>query len=179
LKPFRLLFRVVIGVLFLGHGSHKLVAWRGGRGLKATAEGFEQMGLRPGLPNAIAAAAAETGGGALLVAGFLTPVGAASVIGSMLIAVHRVHLKNGPWITNGGYEYNLVIILALLALVEAGPGPISLDAVKGCERSGTAWALASLAAGGLGAGAVHAAASAAAPPAPPAEPAPIAEPAHA
>jgi putative oxidoreductase len=34
-----------------------------------------------------------------------------------------------------------------LAIVEAGPGPISLDALLGTERSGTGWALAAAAAG--------------------------------
>lgn len=33
----------------------------------------------------------------------------------MLTAIHRVHLKNGSWATNGGYEYNLVMIAAVLA----------------------------------------------------------------
>ena len=28
----------------------------------------------------------------------------------MLTAIHRVHLKNGPWLTDQGYEYNLVLI---------------------------------------------------------------------
>ena len=73
----------------------------------------------------------------------------------MLTAIHRVHLKNGPWLTNGGYEYNIVLIAAALALAEAGPGELSLDAALGRERSGPAWALAALAAGALGAVAVH------------------------
>jgi putative oxidoreductase len=165
MKIFRLLVRVVVGVLFVGHGSHKLFGWFGGRGPKETAEMFEGLGLRPGLANAIAAGVAEAAGGALLAAGFLTPLGTASVIGSMFTAIHRVHLKNGPWITEGGYEYNLVLILTLLMLVEEGPGPVSVDAFTGQERKGTLWALASLAAGGAGAGAVHALASAQAPPA--------------
>ncbi|MEA2197807.1 MAG: putative oxidoreductase [Solirubrobacteraceae bacterium] len=163
MKIFRLLLRVVVGALFVGHGTHKLFGWFGGRGIKETAAVFEQMGLRPGLPNAIAAGLAEAGGGVLVAAGYMTPLGTASTIGSMLTAMHRVHLKNGPWVTNGGYEYNLVLILSLLTLTEEGPGPLSVDAIIGQERKGTGWALASLAAAGLGAGAVHAIASAQAP----------------
>ena len=165
MKIFRVLLRVVVGGLFVGHGTQKLFGWFDGSGLKSTAEGFEQIGLRPGLPNAIAAGVAEAGGGALLATGFLTPLATASIVGSMLTAIRRVHLKNGPWVSKGGYEYNLVVILALLTLAEIGPGPVSLDAVKGQERKGAFWALASLAAGGLGAAAVHAAAAAQAPPA--------------
>jgi len=168
MKIFRLLLRVVVGVLFVGHGTQKLFGLFGGHGLKATAEGFEGMGMRPGLPNAIAAGVSEAGGGVLVAAGFLTPLGAASIIGAMLTAIHRVHLKNGPWVTQGGYEYNLVLILSLLTLVEAGPGPVSVDALKGKERQGTLWALISATLGGAGAVAAHFAAAKFAP-APPAE----------
>lgn len=168
MKIFRLLLRVVIGALFVGHGSQKLFGLFGGAGLKATAEGFDRMGMRPGMANAIAAGTAEAGGGALLTLGYLTPVGAASIVATMLTAIHRVHLANGPWVTKGGYEYNLVLILSLLMLVEEGSGPLSVDAVRGQEKQGTLWAIASLAAAGAGSAAAHFA-SAALAPAPPAE----------
>jgi putative oxidoreductase len=90
---------------------------------------------------------------------------AASIISVMLTAIHRVHLKNGPWVTQGGYEYNLVLILALLTLVEGGPGPVSVDALRGKERKGEGCALASAVGGAAAAAAAHFAASAFAPPA--------------
>jgi putative oxidoreductase len=58
-----------------------------------------------------------------------------------------VHLKNGPWAAEGGYEYNVVLIAALLALVDGGPGALSADAVVGIRKTGRAWALTALAAG--------------------------------
>ena len=73
----------------------------------------------------------------------------------MLTAIHRVHLKNGPWASKGGYEYNLVLIAAVLALVESGPGDLSIDHLRGVDRSGAKWALAALAAGAVGAAAAH------------------------
>lgn len=155
MKIGRLFLRLVVGGFFVGHGTQKLFGWFGGHGLDATAQGFEAIGLRPGRPNAIAAGAAEAGGGALLAVGLATPLAATALTGTMLTAIHRVHLKNGPWATNGGYEYNVVLIAAALALAEAGPGELSLDAALGRERSGPAWALAALAAGALGAVAVH------------------------
>jgi putative oxidoreductase len=79
----------------------------------------------------------------------------------MLTAIKTVHGKNGPWLSNGGYEYNVVLIAAALALVEVGPGPLSLDAARGRERSGSAWTLAALLAGGVGALGAHLAAAAA------------------
>ena len=156
----RLLLRLVVGGLFVGHGTQKLFGWFGGQGLDVTAQGFEQLGLRPGRHNAIAAGGAEAGGGALLAVGLATPLAAAVLIATMLTAIHRVHGKNGPWLTNGGYEYNLVLIAAALALVEVGPGGLSLDGARGRERSGPGWALAALAAGVLGAVGSHAAAAA-------------------
>ncbi len=58
------------------------------------------------------------------------------------------------WASNGGFEYNLVLIAALAALVEAGRGPLSLDHVRGHDEHGVGWALAVLAAGAAGSGAV-------------------------
>ena len=150
----RFLFRLVVGAYFIGHGTQKLFGWFGGHGLDATGAGFEKIGLRPGRRNAIAAGVAEAGGGALVAAGLATPIAATVLTGTMLTAVHRVHLKSGPWLSNGGYEYNAVLIAALLALAEAGPGGLSLDAVAGRERSGPGWALAVLGGGALGALAV-------------------------
>ncbi len=122
MKIGRLLLRLAVGGIFVGHGTQKQFGWLGGSGLEATAQGFEQIGLRPGRRNAFAAGAAETGSGALLAAGLATPLAASVLTGTMSTAIHRVHLKNGPWLSNGGYEYNVVLIAAALALAEAGPG---------------------------------------------------------
>lgn len=65
----------------------------------------------------------------------------------MLTAARTVHLKNGPWAANGGYEYNLVLIAALLGLVDGGPGDPSLDRALGIHDTGPGWALGALALG--------------------------------
>ncbi len=161
MKIGRLLLRLSVGGFFVGHGTQKLFGWFDGNGLDATAKGFEALGLRPGRPNAIAAGMAEAGGGALLAAGLATPLAASVLTATMLTAIETVHAKNGPWLSKGGYEYNVVLIAAALALVEVGPGGLSLDAARGRERSGSAWALAALLVGALGAFGAHAAAAAA------------------
>jgi putative oxidoreductase len=160
MKIGRLLLRLVVGGLFVGHGTQKLFGWFGGNGLDATAQGFEQLGLRPGRQNAIAAGSAEAGGGALLALGLQTPLAASVLVATMLTAIHRVHGSKGPWLTNGGYEYNIVLIAAALALVDAGPGALSLDGARGRERTGLGWTLAALGAGVIGALGSHAAAEA-------------------
>jgi putative oxidoreductase len=73
----------------------------------------------------------------------------------MLTAINRVHLKNGPWVQQGGYEYPAVAAAAAVALAESGPGALSLDALRGKERSGAGWGLFSLALGAAGAAGAH------------------------
>jgi putative oxidoreductase len=139
--------RAVIGALFVGHGTQKLYGWFGGHGPDGTGQFFESLGLRPGRKHAMAAGAAEAGGGAALAVGLFTPAAAAALIGVMSQAIRTVHLKNGPWITDGGYEYNLALIATLVALADVGPGDISLDHAFGIEVNGPLVAVLALAAG--------------------------------
>jgi putative oxidoreductase len=147
MKLFVLLARLVLGGLFVGHGTQKLLGWFGGHGLDGTAGFFESLGMRPGRQHAIAAGTAETCGGALLALGLATPAAAAAITGVMTTAIRTVHAPNGPWVTDGGWEYPAVIIATVALITEIGPGPVSLDAARGREMSGTGWALAALAAG--------------------------------
>lgn len=134
----------------MGHGLQKLVGWFGGYGLERTGAAFESMGLRPGKAHAAAAGTSETVGGALLAGGLLTPLGATLLSGTMLTAIRKVHLAKGVWVSDGGYEYNLVLLAVLFAVTDLGPGEWSLDRVLGTRRSGPSWAFAQLAAGAVG-----------------------------
>lgn len=136
MKLSRLLLRVLIGGLFVGHGTQKLFGWFGGHGLEGTSGFFESLGLRPGKRNAVAAGVAEAGGGALLATGFALPVAGAALTATMASAIRHVHGSKGPWTTDGGWEYNAVLIGATLTIVE--------------EECGLAWALAAGAAGVAG-----------------------------
>jgi putative oxidoreductase len=168
MKIARLLLRLTVGGFFFGHGTQKLLGWFGGHGIEPTAQMFESLGMRPGRRNAIAAGAAEAAGGAGIALGLATPLAAGALTSVMLTAINRVHLKNGPWVANGGYEYNAVLIAAVLAITEVGPGKLSLDHALGNERSGPGWALAAAAIGVAGAiGAHQLAAAQPEPPAPP------------
>jgi putative oxidoreductase len=148
------LLRSIVGFLFLGHGLQKLAGWFGGHGLEGTGQFFESLGLRPGKRHAALSGAAEAGGGALLALGLLTPAAAAMISGSMLVAIRKVHLPNGPWVSDGGYEYNLALLAIVFALTDLGPGEWSLDEALGIELRGPVWALAELGAGVAGSYAV-------------------------
>lgn len=168
MKIARLLLRITVGTLFFGHGTQKLLGWFDGHGLDATGQMFEQIGMRPGRRNAIAAGLAEAGGGAGVALGFATPLAASALTATMLTAINRVHLSKGPWLANGGYEYNVVLIAAVLALTELGPGRLSVDALLRNERSGPRWALTALLLGSAGAVGAHLLAEAQPAPPPPA-----------
>lgn len=139
--------RIVVGGLFVGHGAQKLFGAFDGPGLDAAGSGFEQMGLRPGRQLAALGSATEIGGGSLLALGAATPWAAAGLTGVMATAIDRVHRPNGIWNSNGGFEYNAVLIAALFALTDAGPGKLSIDHLRGRERHGLGWAMTQLAVG--------------------------------
>jgi putative oxidoreductase len=143
----KLAARALIGGLFIGHGTQKLAGWFGGPGLEGTQGMMTALNMHPAKRNALAAGVTETAGGALLAAGLATPLASAALIGTMVTAIRKVHLANGPWAANGGWEYNAVLIAAAAVLAEAGPGPASLDHALGMERSGPAWGLGALALG--------------------------------
>lgn len=143
----RLGARLLVGGLFIGHGTQKLFGWFGGPGRSGTEGMMESLQMRPAKVHALAAGVTETVGGGLLAAGLATPLASAALTGVMTTAIKKVHLSNGPWAANGGWEYNAVLIGAVTALTESGPGVFSLDHVLGIERRGPGWAAASLATG--------------------------------
>jgi putative oxidoreductase len=124
-----LIIRAVLGAFFVGHGTQKLFGWFRGHGLDGTGQFLEGLGYVPGRRHAALAGIAETGGGLLLVLGFLTPLGAAAVIGVMVNAIVTVHWPNGVWDTEGGIEYPVVAAAAAACLAYTGAGAVSFDAL--------------------------------------------------
>ncbi len=150
-----LILRLVVGLLFVGHGAQKLFGIWGGHGLKGTAGFFEGIGLRPGRVHAAAAGVMEFGGGALLALGLLTPVASLALIAVMTAAVISVHFSKGLWATGGGYEYNLVLAAVAFAVAAIGPGSWSVDHALSLSMHGVLWGIGALVIGLIGgAGAV-------------------------
>lgn len=131
-----LLLRSAIGLTLAAHGAQKLFGWFGGYGLDGTGGFMESLGFRPGRRQALMAGLVEFGGGLLLALGLLTPIAAAAVVAVMLVAAVSVHLKAGFFLATGGYEYNLVLAVAALAVAFTGPGALSLDALLGLPLGG-------------------------------------------
>src|ERR671923_1134864 len=141
-----LLLRIVVGTLFIGHGTRKLFGWFGGDGRQGTAELVGSLRYYPPKTVAIVLGLAETIGGALLLLGLLTPVGTSLIVGVMVSAILVVHAPKGLWNADGGVELPLVYIVASLAAAVA-PGRFSLDNALGIGWNGRVAAVAALGVG--------------------------------
>jgi putative oxidoreductase len=119
--------RVGAGVIFAAHGAQKLFGWFGGYGLEGTAGWMASIGLEPGLLMAAMAGGAEFFGGLLLIAGLLVRPAALALAVAMIVAIVMVHLPNGLFMSNNGYEFGLALLVVSIALVFRGAGSFSVD----------------------------------------------------
>src|SRR5216110_2269513 len=122
-----LALRLALGAVFLAHGAQKGFGAFGGPGFEGATGFIGSLGFRPARLWAGLAVGGELAAGFLFLLGLLTPV-------ASLLALAKVHGPKGFFIQNGGYEYNLVLIVAALAVAVMGPGALSLDHVLGLAR---------------------------------------------
>ncbi len=125
-----LIFRVFIGLTLMGHGAQKLFGWFGGPGPVRLRQGLEKQGYKPAWFWVSLAVVGEFGGGLSLALGFLTPLGAAGILGAMVMAA-KTHWKNGFFLQKGGFEYPLTLAIASLTIGLIGPGQYALDTLFG------------------------------------------------
>jgi putative oxidoreductase len=118
-----LIIRLAVGLTLVGHGAQKLFGWFGGPGVVKFGEFLDTIGIKTGgRAWAILAGLFELIGGLLFSAGILTWFGAILIIIVMIDAIFTVHGKNGFWLTQGGYEYNFILIAVVLGVALTGPG---------------------------------------------------------
>jgi putative oxidoreductase len=116
------ILRVALGVILAAHGWMKLMdygAWQGQ---------VEKLGIPVPEIMAPLALAGELLGGLGLAFGLLTRVAAFGAFCVMAVAITTVHLKNGLFAQNGGFEFPLILAASAVFFLAAGPGPVSLDA---------------------------------------------------
>ncbi|GIZ11904.1 DoxX family protein [Pseudomonas sp. NCCP-436] len=121
------LLRIVAGLTFAAHGAQKLFGWFGGYGLSGTGQWMESIGLAPGFLMALLAGSGEFFGGLALILGLLVRPASVVLSTAMLVAIFAVHIGNGFFMSNNGYEYALVLLAISLALLSEGGGRLSLD----------------------------------------------------
>ncbi|MBU2870632.1 DoxX family protein [Colwellia sp. E2M01] len=119
--------RLIAGLIFTAHGAQKLFAWFGGYGLTGTGQWMESIGLAPGYLMALMAGSAEFFGGLLLIIGFLTRPTSFVLAVTMIIAIFSVHISNGLFMSNNGYEFALTLFAMSISLMFSGAGKLSVD----------------------------------------------------
>ncbi len=128
-----LMIRIPLGVIFMAHGSQKLLGLFGGQGLSGTFKTFEEkLGIPPIFT--LLAIIAEFGGGFGVLTGFLTRLSAAGMSAVMLVAIYKIHWINGFFLSQAGMpghghgiEYNVALLGMSLYLMVAGGGQWCLD----------------------------------------------------
>jgi len=124
LQPLALLFlRIVLGAIMIGHGYHKVF----GGGLVEHYHRVQSLGL-PGFL-AVPSAFAEFFGGILVLLGFFTRISAAAIFIDMMVAIWKVHWKNGL-LAQHGYEFPLALTAIAFTLMSYGPGPLALEILR-------------------------------------------------
>ncbi len=73
------------------------------------------------------AGSAEFFGGLALIIGLLVRPASAVLAFTMLIAIFSVHIGNGLFMSNNGYEFGLALLAGTISLAISGAGKLSLD----------------------------------------------------
>jgi putative oxidoreductase len=109
--------RASIGAIFIVHSLKKFDPnWEGWL--------VESAGLPPEMRLPIALA--EFIGGIFLISGILTRITGAVFSIILLGAIFHIRWDNGFFVSQGGWEWDLVMLAAVLSIIAAGPGRISI-----------------------------------------------------
>ncbi len=115
-----LALRLGLAVIMVVHGWKKL------KSMKQTAEWFESAGFAPGKFWAPVVACLEFFGGIGIAFGFITWLWALLLCGQFVAIIFWKIGKKQPFV--GGWEFDLLILVALAALLALDGGAYSLDA---------------------------------------------------
>jgi putative oxidoreductase len=130
-QPLALLaLRIVLGVIMIGHGYHKVFG-----GMDKVVHMVSNLGL-PGWTGYLSAYT-EFFGGILVIVGLFTRIASFAILIDMIVAIAKVHWKNGL-IGQGGYEFPLSLATIAFALIFFGAGPIALDHIRRAGGRSTA-----------------------------------------
>lgn len=119
--------RIIVGIIFMAHGSQKLFGMFGGYGLEGTGQYMASLGLNPGYLMALLSGSAEFFGGLALFLGLLARPAAVVLIVMLVVAILSVHIHNGLFMANNGFEYGLVLLGVAVAVLIEGAGRLSVD----------------------------------------------------
>ncbi len=121
-----LVLRVVLGIIFIAHGLQKLAGMFGGPGIAGAAKMFENFGFTYPFFWAWVVSIVETAGGAFLALGIIPRISAGLIGITMIVAIVKVHRPNGFFMMQNGFEYQLLILAACIAIIITGAGKFSV-----------------------------------------------------
>ncbi|MBU1124874.1 MAG: DoxX family protein [Candidatus Omnitrophica bacterium] len=121
-----LVLRVSLGVMFFAHGLQIALGKMGGPGPEKFSQFIASLGFTPALIWAYVAGYSILIAGVCLVLGIFSRLACVPLGIFILVAMFKVHWSKGFFITNGGYEYNFIILCALIALMFLGDGTLSI-----------------------------------------------------
>nr|WP_042179050.1 DoxX family protein [Kibdelosporangium sp. MJ126-NF4]CEL13605.1 Membrane protein, distant similarity to thiosulphate:quinone oxidoreductase DoxD [Kibdelosporangium sp. MJ126-NF4]CTQ99291.1 Membrane protein, distant similarity to thiosulphate:quinone oxidoreductase DoxD [Kibdelosporangium sp. MJ126-NF4] len=121
-----LLVRAALGLIMAAHGAQQLLGWFGGGGIDGTAAFFAASGYSAATLMAVLSGLSHIVGGLALTVGLFTPLACAAIIGTMINAV-AVMWGSGFFAAKGGIEYELLLIVATVAVALTGPGRFAVD----------------------------------------------------
>jgi putative oxidoreductase len=123
--------RILVGIIFIAHGSQKLFGAFGGYGLEGTGQYMASLGLTPGYLMALLSGSAEFFGGLGLVIGLLARPAAVVLALTLVVAIFSVHISHGLFMANNGYEFALALLGGVVAVLIEGAGKVSVDRAIG------------------------------------------------
>jgi len=122
--------RMLVGAIFIAHGSPKLLAALQNPGVPGFAASLHRIGVNPGLLWAWAVTLVEFFGGVCLFLGMFTRVAAALIGVEMIVAGVKVNAARGFYWARGGWEIPLVFAVLCAVLVLTTPGRRSAGAAR-------------------------------------------------
>jgi putative oxidoreductase len=122
-----LILRLGLGVMFMAHGLQKTFGLFGGPGMDGFSKMLAGLGFSPATFWAYLAAYVELLGGLALITGLSTRISSLLLLILIVVATAKVHLAKGFFLSNGGFEYNLIIACVCLALMIMGTGKYGIN----------------------------------------------------
>lgn len=122
-----LILRLGLGIMFLAHGLQKVFGLFGGPGMDGFSKMLAGLGFSPAAFWAYLAAYVELLGGLALITGLSTRISSLLLLILIVVATVKVHLAKGFFLSNGGFEYNLIIASVCLALMIMGTGKYGIN----------------------------------------------------
>ena len=131
--------RIAIGLVLAAHGAQKVFGVFEGPGLEKWRGAVAGMGFAQPRVMGTLAAFTELFGGLAFAIGMYTPIVAAMLAVDMLVAIVKAHWAKGFFVQKGGYEYPLVLFIALCVIGISSASRYSVDAALGLFAGNAAW----------------------------------------